>query len=82
MLLKLIPSTESALYSRLLLSRITGRADYQPLTSVDDTMCSVRYFERLGQRVLYMAAVSYTHRQSGKRYAGSARQESGRNRWW
>ncbi|WP_289489578.1 DUF3987 domain-containing protein, partial [Parabacteroides goldsteinii] len=55
MLLKLIPSTESGLYSRLLIYRITGRADYQPLTSVDDTMCSVRYFERLGQRVLDMA---------------------------
>ena len=55
MLLKLIPSTESGLYSRLLIYRITGRADYQPLTSVDDTMCSLRYFERLGQRVLDMA---------------------------
>ena len=55
MLLKLIPSTESGLYSRLLIYRITGRADYQPLTSADDTMCSVRYFERLGQRVLDMA---------------------------
>lgn len=55
MLLKLIPSTESGLYSRLLIYRITGRADYQPLTSGDDTMCSVRYFERLGQRVLDMA---------------------------
>jgi len=55
MLLKLIPSTESGLYSRLLIYRITGRSDYQPLTSVDDTMCSVRYFERLGQRVLDMA---------------------------
>ena len=55
MLLKLIPSTESGLYSRLLIYRITGRADYQPLTSVDGTMCSVRYFERLGQRVLDMA---------------------------
>ena len=55
MLLKLIPSTESGLYSRLLIYRITGRADYQPLASVDDTMCSVRYFERLGQRVLDMA---------------------------
>lgn len=55
MLLKLIPSTESGLYSRLLIYRITGRAEYQPLTSVDDTMCSVRYFERLGQRVLDMA---------------------------
>ena len=55
MLLKLIPSTESGLYSRLLIYRITGRADYQPLTSVDDTMCSVCYFERLGQRVLDMA---------------------------
>ena len=55
MLTKLIPSTESGLYSRLLIYRITGRADYQPLTSVDDTMCSLRYFERLGQQVLDMA---------------------------
>lgn len=55
MLTKLIPSTESGLYSRMLIYRITGRSEYQPLTSADDTLCSLRYFERLGQRVLDMA---------------------------
>ncbi|MBC8616409.1 DUF3987 domain-containing protein [Parabacteroides faecis] len=55
MLAKLIPSTESGLYSRMLIYRITGRSEYQSLTSADDTINSVRYFEKLGERVLDMA---------------------------
>lgn len=55
MLQKLIPSTESGLYSRLLIYRIAGRTDYQPLTSSDNTMSSVHYFNNLGLRVLDMA---------------------------
>ena len=55
MLQKLIPSTESGLYSRLLIYRIAGRTDYQPLTSSDDTMSCVHYFNNLGLRVLDMA---------------------------
>ncbi|WP_455641092.1 DUF3987 domain-containing protein [Parabacteroides sp.] len=55
MLPRLIPSTESGLYSRMLIYRIAGRTEYHPLTSSDDTMNSLRYFDNLGQRVLDMA---------------------------
>ena len=55
MLPQLIPSTESGLYSRILIYRIAGRTDYQPLTSGDDSIGSLRHFDNLAQRVLDMA---------------------------
>lgn len=74
MLLQLIPSTESGLYSRLLIYRIAGGTKYHPLDSSDDSLNSVWYFDKLGQRVLDMAVclnssptfVSFTDRQRKK----------------
>ncbi|WP_455639981.1 DUF3987 domain-containing protein, partial [Parabacteroides sp.] len=55
MLQRFIPSTESGLFSRMMIYRLTGCADYQPLTSADDTDCILKYYRSLGQRVLNMA---------------------------
>lgn len=55
MLPRFIPSTESGLFSRMLIYRLTGYAEYQPLTSSDDTKSVLHYLRGLGQRVLDMA---------------------------
>lgn len=71
MLPQLIPSTESGLFSRMMICRIAGRTEYHPLTSGDDSKNSLRYFDSLAQRVLDMAIylehaptfVSFTDKQ-------------------
>lgn len=52
MLPRLIPSTESGLFSRILMYRIPGGGKYRPLTSADDTPAASGHFESLGQRLL------------------------------
>lgn len=52
MLPRLINSTESGLFSRILMYRIPGGGVYRLLTSADDTPAASEYYECLGQRVL------------------------------
>lgn len=74
MLAQLVPSTESGLYSRLLLYRLSGNASYRELTAADNVFESAFYFDRLGLRMLELAQflagsptfVSFTDRQRKK----------------
>lgn len=72
--LRLIPSTENGLYSRMLIYRIAGEAPYQDLTSGDSTFSNSRYYDNLGQRLLDIAIhleknptfISFTDKQRKK----------------
>ena len=74
MLARLVPSTESGLYSRLLIYRILGGAPYRPLTAADEVYESAFYFDGLGIRLLEIATflegsptfVSFTDAQRKK----------------
>lgn len=55
MLPHFIPSTESGLFSRMLIYRITTFAEYQPLTAADDSKSTLYFLRNLGERVLDMA---------------------------
>lgn len=55
MFAQLLPSTESGLFSRLLIYRITGHAAYRPLLSSDSTFNSAFYYDGLGLRMLDIA---------------------------
>lgn len=55
MLNQLIPSTESGLFSRMVIYRITGCSAYRPLSSSDSVFQSAHYYDALGQRMLDIA---------------------------
>ena len=52
---QLVPSTESGLYSRLLIYRIAGGSAYHGLTASDDVFQNAFYFDDLGVRMLEIA---------------------------
>ena len=74
MLARLVPSTESGLYSRLMIYHIMGNPRYRPLTSDDNVYENAFYFDKLGVRLLEIATflekwptfVSFTDRQRKK----------------
>ena len=55
MLAQLVPSTESGLFSRLLIYKITGHTEYRPLTSSDNVRQNAFYYDGLGLRLLDIA---------------------------
>ena len=71
---QLVPSTESGLYSRLLIYRIAGGGAYRGLTSSDNDPANASYFDELGGRMQAIAEfldksptfVSFTDRQRKK----------------